>query len=404
MEETIATLKLEKQSLLDRLSENASMKLKDGNPNITDLGDHNRPDKLAEQFSELYDNQWTDGFEFLTTNLKMKDKDAILSLLNIVQLIYETCLSKAESLEQQMHITLALYLGQEYKSKEDADYRAFREKVMYTIRDFRGHNFYMSMNDVRKDIKERLRENMDEKICKLCKKFITECSRVCWLMCIKNPPMHITSESGIVFNEDIYRSYTAKGPYIAYVVWPVLYLHKHGTILKKGVAQGEMKKPKSAKAEDNNRDHAKEAASLSPNSTSVLKRRNSDPFSVTHLHFKMHEVDTRRFVSISVSPKTPNKADGCPTVTPGFIKADLTLRKGIAPGKRKKTTSVQGKDSNRGPRKEVESSNSTSVDKVLYKNDLKYKDKEVSDVRILKRRNSDPLSVKYSEVHDVDTS
>ena len=42
-----------------RLSELAGAKLTEGNPNIADLSDKNRPTNLAENFSELYDNEWT---------------------------------------------------------------------------------------------------------------------------------------------------------------------------------------------------------------------------------------------------------------------------------------------------------------------------------------------------------
>jgi len=44
-----------------RLSSLAGDKLTKGNPAITDLGDPNRPMKIAERYSELYDNEWTDA-------------------------------------------------------------------------------------------------------------------------------------------------------------------------------------------------------------------------------------------------------------------------------------------------------------------------------------------------------
>ena len=40
-------------------------KLTDNNPNIADLSDENRPTKLAELYSELYDNEWTNAYESL---------------------------------------------------------------------------------------------------------------------------------------------------------------------------------------------------------------------------------------------------------------------------------------------------------------------------------------------------
>lgn len=64
-----------------RLSKVAGEKLTDGNPNITDLSDVNRPTKLAEQFRELYDNEWTCAYEELQKNPGMKDEEEIVKKL-----------------------------------------------------------------------------------------------------------------------------------------------------------------------------------------------------------------------------------------------------------------------------------------------------------------------------------
>lgn len=47
------------------MSKIASEKLVENNPAITDLSDTNRPTKLAEIYSELYDDEWTDAYEGL---------------------------------------------------------------------------------------------------------------------------------------------------------------------------------------------------------------------------------------------------------------------------------------------------------------------------------------------------
>jgi len=60
----------------------ASRKLRDNNPNITDLSDQNRPTKLAEKMSELYDNQWTDAFDELEQT-QMEETEIIRILLQI---------------------------------------------------------------------------------------------------------------------------------------------------------------------------------------------------------------------------------------------------------------------------------------------------------------------------------
>lgn len=72
-----------------RLSKLASDRLTDNNPNIADLSDANRPTKLGEMFGELYDNQWTDAFESLTSGDRRTEREAVTTLLNIVQVCYK---------------------------------------------------------------------------------------------------------------------------------------------------------------------------------------------------------------------------------------------------------------------------------------------------------------------------
>ncbi|XP_053398653.1 unconventional myosin-XVIIIa-like isoform X3 [Mercenaria mercenaria] len=77
----IKDLKKEKDVLLNRLSKVAGANLTDNNPNIADLSDPNRATKLAEQFSELYDNPWTDAFEVLETPDERRRIDFLLDII-----------------------------------------------------------------------------------------------------------------------------------------------------------------------------------------------------------------------------------------------------------------------------------------------------------------------------------
>jgi hypothetical protein len=47
-----------------RLSSIAGDKLMKGNPAIADLGDPNRPMKIAEKYGELYNNEWTEAMDY----------------------------------------------------------------------------------------------------------------------------------------------------------------------------------------------------------------------------------------------------------------------------------------------------------------------------------------------------
>jgi hypothetical protein len=52
------------QFVLLRLSSLVGDKLTKGNPAITDLGDPNRPMKIADKYGGLYDNEWTDAMQY----------------------------------------------------------------------------------------------------------------------------------------------------------------------------------------------------------------------------------------------------------------------------------------------------------------------------------------------------
>lgn len=74
-----------------RLSAVAANRLRDNNPGIADLSDPNRPIKLGEKASEIYDNQWTDALENLeklrkateTNYDEEKDVQLLLSILTV---------------------------------------------------------------------------------------------------------------------------------------------------------------------------------------------------------------------------------------------------------------------------------------------------------------------------------
>ena len=73
-----------------RLSAMMGAKLPDNNPAITDLNYPNRPMEIGEQFSGVYENEWTDAFLNLN-DMKSDDgacineEEAIAILLNILR-------------------------------------------------------------------------------------------------------------------------------------------------------------------------------------------------------------------------------------------------------------------------------------------------------------------------------
>lgn len=75
-----------------KLSRVADVHLSDNNPDISDLSDSDRPQKLNEKISDLYDKEWADAIEILETD--QSEQTAIAILLNIVMVTcFKFCVS-----------------------------------------------------------------------------------------------------------------------------------------------------------------------------------------------------------------------------------------------------------------------------------------------------------------------
>ncbi|KAK3582924.1 hypothetical protein CHS0354_009731 [Potamilus streckersoni] len=83
-------LQQEKEQLFIRFSKLAGEMLKHENTNLADLSDIDRPTKLHETYSELYDNEWTDAFEELT-HQGLTENDAVVMLLDILLVSFRKC-------------------------------------------------------------------------------------------------------------------------------------------------------------------------------------------------------------------------------------------------------------------------------------------------------------------------
>ena len=68
-----------------RLSGMMGNKMMENNPQIADLNDANRPQKLADVLGNIYDNEWTEAYTYLLDVEKMTDRKSVEILLDILQ-------------------------------------------------------------------------------------------------------------------------------------------------------------------------------------------------------------------------------------------------------------------------------------------------------------------------------
>lgn len=65
--------------------------------------------------------------------------------------------------------------------------------------------------------------------------YLEGCMELCWYSAICDPPLEYVFEIGDQLAD--FREYTKSGKVVDFVVWPAMYLCKHGPLMCKGVAQ-----------------------------------------------------------------------------------------------------------------------------------------------------------------------
>ncbi|XP_052793229.1 uncharacterized protein LOC128227067 [Mya arenaria] len=227
----ITTLRQENNELRKRLSRLVSAQLTNNNPNIVDLSDNNRPTKLAEQYSELYDNAWTECYECLTKTLSWQEQRTVLWIRNLFLTIFESCCKRAKDDLEEVHTLL-----QHFQPQPNIE-------MMKQLKEDRKKTFRTHLDRIKHKLLEDIRNRFSEsvKAIDLSRIFINESIELCWLMVIQDPPVWVDTDvdiHGQAFDYNRYKPYTVNGKLVDYVVWPAMFLHERGPLLFKGVAQG----------------------------------------------------------------------------------------------------------------------------------------------------------------------
>nr|XP_034301646.1 intracellular protein transport protein USO1 isoform X3 [Crassostrea gigas] len=233
----IDDLSKQKEDALTRLSKVAGAKLTHGNAAITDLSDTDRPTKLAEKFSELYDNAWTDAFEELD-NTFHNEEETIKVLLRIFQEAYKFCVETENNYETrigQAVFTLASKTESHQIKNENVEIK----KVLADLRISLSPACCSVIEEMVLSKLPSILKSIDVAACPLTKLYARQCASLSWKMRIRDPPLFVRFEfrCGSTFNADVLKRYTKTGGYLDFLVWPTLYLQENGPVLAKGVAQ-----------------------------------------------------------------------------------------------------------------------------------------------------------------------
>eukprot|EP00105_Crassostrea_gigas_P012547 XP_011428570.1 PREDICTED: paramyosin isoform X2 [Crassostrea gigas] len=233
----------DKQNLLTRLSAVASTQMTDGNPAITDLSDTNRPTRIAEKFSELYDNEWTDAFEALTSQYHMSEREAVDLLLRILKDCFNFGKVAASGQLSELHKVLLMLhtTGRTRETVVLSSVKKLSKEELKAIKDIRKACAVHAVKAVQKFFSETPdgRTALSDAQQSSCAGFITRAVELCWLMNVQDPPLVITwsVKPGEICDNTRYKQFTHTGQFVEFLVWPPLYLFKEGHLLSKGVVQ-----------------------------------------------------------------------------------------------------------------------------------------------------------------------
>ncbi|PJE80133.1 hypothetical protein CI610_00899 [invertebrate metagenome] len=216
----VLTLQLQRDNndldeLRTRMSQIAGAQLRDNNPAIADLSDPNRPLNIAEKFSGLYDDEWTDVLTAMEN--QYGDRRVIDMLKNDFINIYHVTRQHIQAFTQPFQNLPPIQRAALFERLKTP---AAKKKLPGII-DYLTQHIPLSSHPKRRA-------------------FQIKCCEIATLMVIQNPPLVLTSEPerGSSLDTQFFRPYTQSGPQLDYVVWPGLYLCEGGALLFKGVAQG----------------------------------------------------------------------------------------------------------------------------------------------------------------------
>ncbi|XP_069129201.1 myosin-4-like [Argopecten irradians] len=234
----IEKIEEQKSKLLSRISKEAGAKLTDNNSTICDLSDPNRPTKLAEMFSELYDNEWTEAFEEVLGSQyctkEMNEKETIGFLLHILSVTNDYC---------RKHVVLQWKEILDAVCQLSTDESQIPTVLIKDLRNVRKMTAAISAEGVAKRFFESglsSINHMPEEVGGNLELYTRKCVEVCWLMSTQNPPLSLYKDvkAQDTFQVDLFQFYTCGGTAVDYLVWPALLCEENGNLLRKGVCQG----------------------------------------------------------------------------------------------------------------------------------------------------------------------
>ncbi|XP_076103384.1 uncharacterized protein LOC143072374 [Mytilus galloprovincialis] len=212
---------------------------------FADLNDPNRALKVGEMYSQLYDNQWMEAYQYLDNIMNLREDKILEILQRIIRGAYVFCedIAKTQLLNLGGEISCPLSTWTENKRvqmlENGVDVSGKLAELTKTYRKSSSTecvpNLQKSFSDVILPTFFEGKEYRNEHVVR----YAERCIAVTWYMTLQDPPMFLLSKiiRKADFDSDLFRPYTKSGDKYDFLVWPPLVLHENGPVVVKGVAQ-----------------------------------------------------------------------------------------------------------------------------------------------------------------------
>ncbi|XP_060602212.1 cingulin-like [Ruditapes philippinarum] len=228
-------LKQENENLKKRINEIMDEK----GSELADLYNPFPPEKLAEQFKDLFNTAYKESFEFYKTKLKKTEKDAAGRLL---QILYDACLFCTEFSVNQMQKVMSEFIYPGDTPEAMHDLSKVEESDVKQMHNLRKQTCRLSCEFVKNSFVTKLESANGETYTfdelTVCMPYIESSVEICWFLNVQTPPMHIGFEDNalqdIAVDKTKYEITSGKGVKVDIVMWPPLYRSQDGQLMSKG--------------------------------------------------------------------------------------------------------------------------------------------------------------------------
>ncbi|KAL4230767.1 hypothetical protein ACF0H5_011142 [Mactra antiquata] len=234
-ESEMIKLKQDNENLNKRMNE----MLDDKSTEMADLYNPFPPEKLAEQFKDLFNTLWKEALDYYKTSLKSTEQKAAERLMNILSDTNNYCTEN--SMYQLERVTRELVCPGA-NNEVFHDVSKLEQSDVKQVENIRKQTCRFSCEFVKNSFITRLESANGESYTfdelTACMSYIERCVELCWYMSVQVPAMYIgfndNTKQDIAVDKSKYEISSGKGAKVDFVMWPPLYRYKDGPLLCKG--------------------------------------------------------------------------------------------------------------------------------------------------------------------------